>query len=163
MRRVWFIVFGGLIAAAIAFAGAWFVGSAPCREMASKSDPELAWLQKEFQIPNSEFGRITKLHNEYSVACMKRCELIDAKNTELERLLASTNLVTPQIERTLQEAAQIRAECQSAMLQHFLEVSRTMPPDQGRRYLTWVINRTLGSQNHASMTFNAPATHEHHQ
>ena len=28
------------------------------------------------------------------------------------------------------------------MLKHFFEVSRTMPPEQGRRYLTWVQEQT---------------------
>jgi hypothetical protein len=38
-----------------------------------------------------------------------------------------------------------------------------MPPEQGRRYLDWVIGRTLGPQNHSAMTFDAPvADHEHH-
>jgi hypothetical protein len=29
------------------------------------------------------------------------------------------------------------------MLRHFYEVSRTMPPEQGRRYLAWVQERTF--------------------
>jgi hypothetical protein len=29
------------------------------------------------------------------------------------------------------------------MMQHFYEVSRAMPPDQGKRYLTWVQQETL--------------------
>jgi hypothetical protein len=28
------------------------------------------------------------------------------------------------------------------MLRHFLEVSRTMPPEQGQRYLQWVEQQT---------------------
>ncbi len=162
MKRVWPIVLGGLLVALLAYAATYFVCSASSREMAKQPEPGLAWLQKEFQIPNPEFARIRKLHEAYSAACLERCRRIDAKNAELERLLASTNTITPQMEKTLQEAAQIRAECQAAMLQHFYEVSQTMPPEQGRRYLSWVISRTLGSQNHASMTFDAPAAaHEH--
>ena len=163
MKRIWPIVLGGVAIAVLAYAAAYSVCSAPYRKMAAGPEPGLAWLQKQFQIPDAEFARITKLHEAYSAACRERCDRIDAKNAELERLLASTNRITPQIEKTLQEAAQLRAECQAAMLQHFYEVSQTMPPEQGRRYLSWVIGRTLGSQNHASMTFDAPAAaHEHH-
>jgi hypothetical protein len=163
MKRFWSILLGGLLVAAIAYGAAYFACSAPSRRLAASPTPELAWLQKEFQIPDAEFARIAKLHETYSVACMERCQRIDAKNAELQSLLAATNAVTPQIEAALHEAAVIRAECQQAMLQHFYEVSRTMPPAQGRRYLDWVIGRTLGPQHHSAMTFDAPAAnHEHH-
>lgn len=51
--------------------------------------------------------------------------------------------MTPEIEVTVAEAAKLRGECQRDMLQHFLEVSQTMPPEQGRRYLAWISERTL--------------------
>jgi hypothetical protein len=42
------------------------------------------------------------------------------------------------------------------MLQHFYEVSRTMPPEQGRRYLAWVQERTILADSHEEMQ------HSHH-
>ena len=165
MKRSWFILLAGLLVAAAAYGTIYFVCCAPNRyvEVDKTKTPELAWLQKEFQIPDAEFARIAALHETYSAACMERCRRIDAKNTELQSLLAATNAVTPQIETALREAATIRTECQQAMLQHFFEVSRTMPPAQGRRYLDWVIGRTLGPDNHSAMTIDAPAAdHEHH-
>jgi hypothetical protein len=163
MKRFWSILLAGLLVAMLAYGTAYFVCSAPCRQLTASSTPELAWLKKEFQIPDAEFARITKLHEAYSAECMERCRRIDAKNVEIQGLLAATNTVTPQIETALREAAQIRAECQHAMLQHFYQVSQSMPPEQGRRYLDWVIGRTLGPQNHSAMTFDAPAAdHEHH-
>jgi hypothetical protein len=163
MKRPWLILLAGVLVAAIAYGAAYFACSAPSRHLAGDKTPELAWLQKEFQIPDAEFARIARLHENYSAACAERCRRIDAKNAEIRSLLAATNAVTPQIETALHEAAMIRAECQHAMLQHFYEVSRTMPPEQGRHYLDWVIGRTLGPQNHSAMTFDAPvADHEHH-
>jgi len=50
--------------------------------------------------------------------------------------MAATNTLTPQIETALREAAQIRSECQQAMLRHFYEVSRAMPPDSSSRAST---------------------------
>ena len=41
------------------------------------------------------------------------------------------------------ERAKMRADCEAEMLEHFLEVSRTMPPEQGRRYLAWVEQQTF--------------------
>jgi hypothetical protein len=75
-------------------------------------------------------------------------------------LLAETNTVTPEIERTLAQAAAFRAECQAKMLQHFYEVSRTMPAEQGRRYLQWVQQQTVLTDAHSGMQPGV-ATHEH--
>jgi len=69
----------------------------------------------------------------------------------LKELLASTNTVTPEIDQLLSEAAKLRAECHKQMLQHFYEVSRTMPPEQGRRYLAWVQERTILPDSHQDM------------
>jgi hypothetical protein len=37
------------------------------------------------------------------------------------------------------------------MLQHFYDVSRTMPPEQGKRYLAWVQQQTVASDSHSQM------------
>jgi len=162
MKRPWLILLGGLAVALLAYGGSYFISSAPMHHLEHSPAPALAWLQTEFHISSAEFARISKLHESYSAACAERCRRIDAKNAELRTLLASTNTVTPEIEKALRETAELRAECQKAMLQHFYEVSQTMPPEQGRRYLDWVIGRTLGPQ-HATMTFDSPdADHEHH-
>ena len=91
------------------------------------------------------------MHEAYLSGCMERCHRIDLKSQELKRLLAATNAVTPEIEKTLAEAAQLRAQCQKKMLQHFYEVSRTMPPDQGQRYLAWIQEKTVLSDSHSQM------------
>ena len=85
------------------------------------------------------------------------------RTSELQALLARNNTVTPEIEGKLSEAAQIRADCQAAMLAHFCEVSRTMPPAEGKRYLAWVSEKTLGSMQNMSDT-SAKSAHDtgHH-
>jgi len=160
MKRPWLVLAGGLAAALLAYGGSYFIGSAPCRSLEDSKTPELAWLQKEFHIPDAEFTRISKLHEDYLAGCAERCRRIDAKNADLQKMLAGAGAVTPGIEQALLDAARLRAECQKAMLQHFYEVSQTMPPEQGRRYLAWVTARTLGSQ-HAIMTSDPHAAHEH--
>ena len=87
----------------------------------------------------------------YLSGCKERCHRIDLKNEELARLLAATNTVTPDIEKALAEAALLRADCQKKMLQHFYDVSRTMPPEQGKRYLAWVQKQTIPSDSHGQM------------
>ena len=71
------------------------------------------------------------------------CRRIDEQEVTLKKLLAQTNAMTPEIEAALAESGRLRAECQRDMLQHFFEISRTMPPEQGRRYLARISERTF--------------------
>jgi len=89
-------------------------------------------------LSDIDFSRVAEMHKAYLAGCAERCRLIDEKNEHLKELLATTNTITPEIEKALSEAALLRADCQKKMLQHFYEVSRTMPPEQGKRYLAWV-------------------------
>jgi len=152
MKRSLLIMLGGLVLAALAYAGMYRAGTADscCRVHESKA-PELAWLKQEFHLTEPEFTRVSELHEQYLAGCAERCHQIDLKNQELAHLLAQTNNVTPQIQQALADAAQLRAQCQSKMLQHFYEVSRTMPPEQGKRYLDWVQSKTLLSDTHSGM------------
>jgi hypothetical protein len=151
MKRPWFILTAGLLLAVAAYFGFYYAGTAGSRNSARGEHPELGWLKKEFHLSDSEFSRISQMHEAYLAGCAERCRLIDDKNEHLKELLASTNSITPEIEGALTEAAQLRAECQKKMLQHFYEVSRTMPPEQGRRYLAWVQEQTIMSDSHQAM------------
>ena len=161
MKRPWLILLGGLTVAVLAYCSAFYYGSASSRRMACSKTPELVWLQNEFHIPATEFERISKLHESYLADCAERCRRIDAKTDELKTLLAVTNKVTPEIERAVQEAAQLRAACHKKMLEHFYAVRQAMPREQGQRYFSWVVGRTFGSQ-HDSMMLDSRADHEHH-
>jgi len=106
------------------------------------SQPELAWLKDEFNLGDSEFRQIARLHAGYLPQCMERCRHIDELNDKLANILATAEEVTPEVESLMKERARMRATCQIEMLRHFFEVSRTMPPEQGRRYLAWVTENT---------------------
>lgn len=143
MRRSWLIIFGGLILAGVAYACVYLYATAAQRSVEKSARPELAWLQQEFQLSDAQLARVLELHNAYAPKCDAMCRDIDAKNAELQKLLAATNVVTPEIKKAMSEAAEIRAECETAMLDHFYKVAQTMPPEQGRRYLEWVQRETL--------------------
>lgn len=162
MKRPWLILIGGLLLAVVAYGACYLSGSARLRNLQTSSAPELAWLQKEFKLSDAEFARVEQLHQSYLAGCAERCRIIDAKNAALRELLASTNTVTPEIERAIQESAQLRAACQSAMLQHFYAISQMMPPDQGKRYFDWVVGCTFGSEHESMTAAPAVAPHEHH-
>ncbi len=151
MKRSWIIVASGLVLGLFAYLGLYYVATANCRRLEHSPTPELAWLKLEFKLNDAEYARICEMHQGYLAGCAERCRRIDEKNAHLKDLLAQANTITPEIERTLADAAQLRAECQKEMLRHFYEVSRTMPPEQGKRYLAWVQERTILPNTHNQM------------
>ena len=142
MRRGLLILALGLVGAALAYCCVYLMGTTTPRALMRSAQPELAWLKHEFNLGDTEFTRISQLHAGYLPQCKERCQRIDEMNDKLSKTLASATQVTPEIEKLLSERAQMRATCQSEMLKHFFEVSRTMPPEQGQRYLAWVRNNT---------------------
>jgi hypothetical protein len=162
MKRFCIIAVSGLALALLAYGGVLLFNTSKAAVPQRAGAPELAWLQQEFHISNSEMARIETLHHAYVAACAERCRLIDRKNAELQQMLQQATSVTPEIDRCLREAANLRADCQQSMLQHFYQISATMPPDQGKRYFDWVVGRTFGSEHAAMMSAPAAAPHEHH-
>lgn len=141
MKRPGFILLSGLALAAAGFIGAYAFEAGHPPEPTPR--PELAWLKQEYQLADAPYARICKMYAAYHPQCVAMCRAIDAKDAELRSLLAATNTVTPEIRQALMTAAQLRATCEIAMLNHFYEVSQAMPPTQGVRYLAWVQNETL--------------------
>ena len=165
MKRGLLILALGVVGAVVAFCCVYLVGTAKPRAMMQSPQPELAWLKHEFNLGDAEFKRISELHAGYLPQCKERCLRIDELNNKLTEVLISATQVTPEIEKLLNERAQMRATCQAEMLKHFFEVSRTMPPEQGKRYLAWARDNTClreqamdhGADNHAATT--TPAQH----
>src|SRR5688572_24230122 len=132
MKKPLVIMTTGLLLAVAAYTGLFLARTAPRH---AEAPSELLWLRQEFSLSDQEFARIRELHEGYLPDCARMCARIAAANRELERLVLSTNEVTPEISKKLSEIGNIRQECQARMLKHFYAVSRAMPEEQGRRYL----------------------------
>jgi hypothetical protein len=143
MKRSWLILLGGLLVGVVTYAGIYHSATSTQRSMEHSERPELAWLKKEYHLSEAQFAEVVKLQDAYYPKCAQMCRRIDDQNAKVQELLAATNSVTPEIKQALADAAQLRLECESAMMQHFYEISRAMPPDQGKRYLAWVQSETL--------------------
>ena len=146
MRRVVLILSAGLLGAVLAFCVFYYCGTRNERHLMDSEQPELAWLKSEYNLSDAEFNRISALHSAYLKDCEQMCMRIAEKNRELKELLAHTNGVTAEVEKNLADAAQLRAQCQRNMLQHFIQVSKQMPAEQGQRYLVWVQEKTFGGK-----------------
>jgi hypothetical protein len=138
MKRGLLILMLGLVVAAAAYGCMYSTCMSSARSLEKSERPELAWLKEEFHLSDAEFKRVSGLHAAYLPQCRAMCEKIDTQNAQLEKLLDSATNTTPEIDAALAEAAQLRSGCQRMMLRHFFQVSQTMPPEQGRRYLAWV-------------------------
>lgn len=143
MKKGGLILFLGLCMGAAAFAGFYYLGTAPSRHLMEEPQPELAWLKKEFNLSDADYRRITALHEAYLPQCAERCRVIEQQNTKLRELLAANPVVTPEIQALLLDRARTRAQCEAEMLKHFEQVGRSMPAAQGRRYLAWVREQTV--------------------
>lgn len=143
MKRAAAVFLGCLLVAAAAFWAVYFVSTGSQRALLGQKNPELLWLKKEFQLSDGEFQRIEALHQAYLPHCAEMCQRIAMHQEQLDKLLGATNGMTAEIDAAITEGSRLRAECQRQMLRHFFEVSRTMPPEQGRRYLEWVKERTF--------------------
>ena len=142
MKRGLLILGLGVVGAVVAYCWVYLMGTASPRAMMRSAQPELAWLKHEFNLSDPGFKRISELHEGYLPQCEERCRRIEEFNEALAAVLATATEVTPEIEKLLNERAQMRATCQAEMLKHFFEVSRTMPPEQGSRYLAWARENT---------------------
>ena len=143
MKRGPVILLLGLILGSAGFAGFYYLGTAACRDMMRGPQPELSWLKKEFKLSDAEFARVSELHAAYLPQCATRCQKIEEQNQKLQQLFSQATNVTPEIQALLAERAKLRAECEGEMMNHFIQVSRTMPLKQGRRYLVWVEKQTF--------------------
>ena len=161
MKRAMLILLAGVILGAAAYACLYLAGTASRRDLALNTAPELLWLKQEFDLTETEFQRISQLHEAYLPHCAAMCARIEARQSELKELVAKTNTLTAQIEGKLAETSQLRLECQTMMLRHFYEVSRTMRPDQGKRYLAWVQEKTFLPDHGMAGTSEHGRTHEH--
>ena len=138
MKRGVLILVLGLVAAAAAYGCIYFICMASARSLQQSDKPELAWLKEEFNLSNADFKRVSELHAAYLPQCRAMCREIDAHNVKLQALLSDATNMTPEITAALTESARLRSQCQTMMLRHFFQVNQTMPPEQGRRYLSWV-------------------------
>ena len=152
MRRGFTILALGFVGALLGYCCLYLLGTATPRAWLRSSQPELTWLKHEFNLSETQFARISQLHEGYLPQCKERCRQIEELNNKLMKAIGATTRMTPEIEKLLADRAEMRADCQAEMLKHFFEVSRAMPPEQGKRYLAWVQAQTClheQTMNHA--------------
>lgn len=161
MKRPLLILIFALLAASALFGSSYFMGRRVCEVCDAKSADTLEWLREEFHLSDADMARIRQLHNGYMPKCAEMCARIAAKKQELDAELAGGTNVSAAAKQKLTELAVLRAQCQAQMLDHFVEVSRAMPPEEGRRYLSEMERVTIGFHEQTEETMSTHAGHMH--
>ena len=164
MNRSLIIVLGALALGGALFGGSYFAGRRICRicmEQPAGPAGDLAWLRKEYHLDDPAMVQIRKLHDDYVARCAVMCRMYDAEKQELETVLGNSTNLNPAARQKLSELASCRAQCQAQMLQYFVDVSRAMPPAEGRRYLADMQRLTLNLTG-PNPPMSESMGHEHH-
>jgi hypothetical protein len=161
MNRSLVILVGALALGAAIFAGSYFTAQRATVMCCVKPADDLSWLRDEFHLSDAEMARIRELHEGYLPKCAAMCAKIAAKKSELESVLGTSTNITAEAQTKLNEVAELRAQCQAQMLQHFISVSQAMPPEQGRRYLAEMKRLTLGTNDLMEQSMSGDTGHEH--
>jgi hypothetical protein len=161
MKRSVLILIAMILAAAAVGGGSFMLARRLCVQHLAAAGDDLSWLKSEFHLGDAEMRRIRALHEGYQPRCREICARIEDKQEELDAAMRSGAGVTPEVREKLAEVAALRAQCQANMLEHFFEVSKAMPPEQGERYLSEMRRLTLGYHEQIENSM-AAHHHEHH-
>lgn len=161
MNRSLVIVLGALLLGAALFAASFTVSQRICRVCVEQPPGSLDWMQTQFHLNDDELARIQKLHNNYLTECKAMCRMVVEKKQEAAAALNNSTNISPVAKQKLAELAACRAQCQSRMLQYFIDVSHNMPPAEGNRYLAQMQQLTLGFQSGNAQSMSESAGHEH--
>jgi hypothetical protein len=161
MKRSLLILLGALTLGTAIFASSYFVAQRTTRLCCARPTDDLAWLRDEFHLSDQEMARIRELHEGYMPKCMEMCAKIAAKKSELEASLGNGTNLTAGAQTKMAELADLRAQCQAQMLEHFISVSQAMPPEQGRRYLAQMKQIALGNTGQMESSMSGDTSHEH--
>lgn len=154
MKRSLFILVIALLAGSALFGSSYFMSRRVCEACGTSSTNNLDWLRQEFHLNAADMDRIRQLHEGYMPKCTEMCAQIAAKKQELNAVLSGSTNISPEAKQKLNELALLRARCQAEMLQHFVEVSRAMPPEQGRRYLAEMERLTVGAHEQTEQSMS---------
>lgn len=160
MNRSLFILLGAVALGLAVFAGSYFASQRTFVVCKGNLTDELVWLRTEFHLNDTEMARIRQLHEGYKPKCAEMCAKIAAKKRELESALGKSTNVTAEAQTKLNELGALRAQCQAQMIQHFVTVSQTMPPEEGQRYLAEMKRVTLGFHEQTEQIMSGDNGHD---
>ena len=120
----------------------------PAIQEAVQKRDALEWLRSDFELNDTQFAAVKRLHDSYAVVCEEHCRAIQAaaqRRNELKALASPDPAALAAAERKLDE---LRVVCENAIATHVREVAAQMSEPQGRRYLAMVLPKIKDFDHH---------------
>ena len=107
------------------------------------SDGDMAWLRAEFALTDEQARAIAALQADYEPRCVAMCDRIAKSSARLDKLLAGSKEMTPELDAAVREASQTQADCRAATMAQAFAISAHMTPEQAVRYRAMIADRVM--------------------
>ncbi len=142
MKKPVLILLAIVATAAAVYFLCYHAATGDTRRMLNAGD-NMAWLRAEFALSDEQARAITALEAEYEPRCAAMCTRIAESNQRLEKHLATSKTMTPELEAALREASQVQADCRAATMAQAFAISAHMAPEQAVRYRAMIAGRVM--------------------
>lgn len=142
MRKSWLILFIAFLGVA-SYAVAYFSRTEKAYFLLHHEQSSLVWLKEEFQLTDTQFEKIKKLHAAYVPRCEEMCRNVRESRQQLDEAVRASNGLSPEVTTALEHLNAVRSQCEIEMLGHIYAVSQNMNPDQGKRFLEMMTKHML--------------------
>jgi hypothetical protein len=121
----------------------WFVsyrmGTEASIHAALEKGDALEWLRSDFNLNDSQFAAVKRLHESYATVCEEHCRAIQDAARQRDAMRAQTSSDPAALAGVEKKVQELRKICETAIAAHVREVATHMAPEQGRRYLALVL------------------------
>jgi len=127
-----------LVLAVLLGAGVYFIAYAVVHRTlcpASNIEEPLGWMRQEFHLNDAQLAQVKKLEDDYAPRCASMCDQIEQSHKSLTSLIMIHGNMSPEVKAALQKDTKVQQQCREDMLNHFYDISKVMPPAEGKRYL----------------------------
>lgn len=127
-----------VIALAVGFLSYRASGDSAVQQALAQQDA-MEWLRTDFQLTDSQFAAIKRLHDAYSTVCEEHCREIQEAMQARSTLKETANPEPGAIAAADRRVEQLRLVCESAIATHVRQCAAEMSPQAGQRYLALVL------------------------
>ncbi len=129
-----------IIAAAVATCAICYrvCGEADVRAAVQKGDA-LEWLRSDFNLNETQFAAVKRLHESYGSVCEEHCRAIQEAAGQRESVKQKTPGDAAALAAAQKKVDELREVCETAITAHVRQVAAQMSPEQGARYLALVL------------------------
>jgi hypothetical protein len=118
----------------------------------SNVEEPLGWMRQEFHLNDAQLAQVKKLEDDYAPRCKYMCDQIEQSHKSLTSLIMTHGNMSPEVKAALQKDADVQQQCRMDMLNHVYDISKVMPPAEGKRYLQMMQAQVVHPEQTASTT-----------